>query len=173
MAKQLHLAVPMLAHAEDGIQEQPALLLSLWLEEIRTLGKRIRKVAALVRKDPDVFSLTRHAPGLVVFDCIFGNLGQVFADCPPLAELPPVELTPEQCWDVQDAIAAGDSLAVVAGASIRVECGQEHYTKDGVYFTCFLPGTTIQLESQVLDAVMLAKYAADLVLGEPPPEQKD
>lgn len=171
MAKQLNLAVPMLVHAEHGIQEQPALLLSLGLEEIRTLGKRIRKVEALVRKDPDVFSLVRHAPGLVVFDCGFGNLGHVFANCPPLVELPPVELTPEQCWDVQDAIAAGDSLAIAAGASIEVECGHEHYTKDGVYFSCYLPGTTIQLESQVLDAVMLAKYAAGLVLGEPPGQE--
>jgi hypothetical protein len=67
-----------------------------------------------------------------------------------------VELTEAQYEEIEAAVNGEDDV------ELRVDCRQEHYMDDGVYFTACLKHTGIEFESQGLGLDTLRAYRTRL-----------
>lgn len=149
------LSIPLGVNDENGIEESPALLRALDAATIKNMIQRVEKVQALRQEDSDVFSMTRHSFSGQVYDRsvvsdLFEGLN-LYDECS-------VELTEEQYRRIEQEIEEWGQES----ASMRVECRQEHYLDDGVYFTALVKHTSIELESQGLGLDTLQGYLARL-----------
>lgn len=159
-----YLSIPMMVNGGSEIEESPALLVELDLDTAATWVNRIEKVVALCQEDRDIFSVTRHEFGLTIFD-----RGRVELDDVDLYDNGEswVELTPEQYQRIKAEVDKGTTFdADEPGAGIRVECCQEHYLNDMVYFTAVLKHTSIELESQGIRLDTLKSYLDQPVVEE-------